>query len=108
MSAKKLTRVQQYRARRRREEKRKKQIAVLLLVIIAASIILTVLICTSGAEFKEQSYVVRKGDTLWSLYAEHCDGVKWDQWLHETLSINGMGHDSYIAPGESIILLTTE
>lgn len=108
MGAKKLTRAQQYKARRRREEKRKKQIAVLLLIIIAASIILTVLICTSGAELKEQSYVVRKGDTLWSLYTEHCDGVKWDRWLHETLSVNGMEHNSFLSPGEHITLLTTE
>lgn len=106
----KLTRVQQYKMKKRKEKRRKQIRALLIAVIISAVLLIlavTSLTCT-GSEYKEVSYVVCEGDTLWKLYRENCSGVKWDAWLRDMLTANELGNDPVLMTGECITLLVTE
>lgn len=103
----KMTRVQEYKARKRKEKMRKR-ITALVLSAIVLSLTVIALVFGSATKFVEESYIIREGDTLWELYTEYGNGADWDAWLHEMLAVNGIDHNSFLVPGESIIVLTAE
>jgi hypothetical protein len=101
---------QQREARKLREKRRKQRKALAQTALIAAALITLalILILFTSVEFTEESYIVSEGDTLWGLYTEHGDGADWETWLHEMLTVNGIGNDAALTAGDEIILLTAE
>lgn len=87
-----------------KREKRK------LILITAMAFILTVMLfaCGNKVDFREETYVVGRGETLWSIYSENCNDVEWALWLHETLAVNDLGENHILMPGDEIILLKAE
>ena len=74
---------------------------------IAAMLLITLILhCVSGTHLVQMDYVIKSGDTLWNLYTEHTEGIKWHKWLYEMERANG-DSDLYSA-GAEIILLTSE
>ena len=58
-----------------------------------------------GVEWVEDVYVVRSGDSLWSISGRFCpDGVDRREWVDEIQALNGMS-DSIIYPGQRLIVL---
>lgn len=111
MPTEKLTKVQRYKARKLREKRRKQRRVLAQSALIAAALITLVLILilfTSAIEFTEERYIVSEGDTLWRLYTEYGDGADWETWLHEMLTVNGIGNDAALTAGDEIILLVVE
>lgn len=80
--------------------------AALLSAVIIAAVVIS--LAYSTPDLVEEDYIVSKGDTLWKLYTEHCEGVKWDAWLHEMISINELSKDPVLLAGDRITLLVTE
>ena len=93
---------------RLREKKRRQRKVALLLSAIVIALTLIALTCTSTVDYREESYIVSRGDTLWKLYCEYGEGARWDAWLHEMLTVNDMGHNDDLITGESITLLIAE
>lgn len=105
-----LTKVQQYKLKKAKE-KRRKQIRALAIIALISIVLITlaaISLTCADTEFKEESYIICEGDTLWKLYSEHVSGVRWDAWLHKMLTVNELGNDPVLITGDEIILLTAE
>lgn len=89
------------------KRKRKKTLAALTVALLAPTLVWMVS-CTSNTVFKEEKRIIQRGDTLWDLYVENCDGVSWDEWLHKMLDVNEMDSNMHLVPGSEIILLIAE
>ena len=87
-----------------KREKRK----LILIAMMAFILVVMLFACGNKVTFSEESYIVTEGDTLWSIYSEHCNSVEWAVWLHETLTVNGLGGNHNLMPGDEIILLIAE
>lgn len=56
-------------------------------------------------EWKEMTYRVQAGDSLWAIASEYCpDGVDRREWIDEVQALNGMD-DSMIHPGQKLTVL---
>ena len=93
---------------RQREKKQRLQRFLVALAFALTVLTATIMFCTNTVELREESYIVSRGDTLWKLYCEYGKGAKWDAWLHEMLTLNGMDHNDDLITGESITLLVAE
>ena len=73
--------------------------------VVAVLITIAILFFTSFHNKEETTYTVKKGDTLYSIAAEH--GVKnWRKWAYETCEINGIEQGGLIYPGQIIVIST--
>lgn len=84
---------------------------VLLIAFIVGSILVlnhAFLSTMDGIEWTEETYIVRSGDSLWSISCEYCpDGVDCREWIEEIRALNGMD-DSMIHPGQTLIILAAK
>lgn len=87
-----------------KREKRK----LVLIATMAFILVVMLFACGNKVDFREETYVVGRGETLWSIYSENCNDVEWALWLHETLAVNGIGNNHTLMPGDEIILLIAE
>lgn len=83
--------------------------AVLLLVVFLVLCILVLnLACGTTmdkAEWKEETYRVKEGDSLWAISGKYCHGnVDRRDWIAEIQELNGL-EDSIIHPGQKLTVL---
>ncbi len=84
-------------------------ITVLLLIGLAVLAVLllnwTFQPTMDGIEWRETSYRVQAGDSLWSISADYCpNGVDRREWIDEIRALNGLD-DSIIHPGQRLTVL---
>lgn len=84
---------------------------VLLLVMVVVSVLVLNHAFQStmdGIEWTEETYIVRSGDSLWSISCEYCpDGVDCREWIEEIRALNGLD-DSMIRPGQTLTVLAAK
>ena len=83
--------------------------AVLLLVLfLIVCILLLNVACEptiDKAEWAEETYRVKEGDSLWAISGKYCHGgVDRRDWITEVQELNGM-EDSIIHPGQKLTVL---
>lgn len=83
--------------------------AVLLLVVFLIICILMLNVACEPkidkAEWKEETYRVKEGDSLWAISGKYCHGnVDRRDWIAEIQELNGM-EDSIIHPGQKLTVL---
>ena len=75
-------------------------IAIFCVVAVAVS-------CKSEPELYEDTYTVRRGDSLWSISGEFCpSNMNRQDWISMVKSRNGIGN--IIRPGQKIIVFTAD
>lgn len=84
-------------------------IAALLLALVAAISFLVLSLAGRSTmnriEWKETTYRVQAGDSLWAISGEYCpDEVDRRDWIAEIRELNGMD-DSVIHPGQKLTVL---
>ena len=83
-----------------------------VLILVAVLVIVSVLLLNhafqptmDGIEWQEETYIVRRGDSLWTISCSYCpDGVDCREWIDEIRALNGLS-DSTIYPGQTLIVL---
>lgn len=59
-------------------------------------------------EWKETTYKVQAGDSLWAIASEYCpEGVDRREWIDEIRALNGLD-DSMIHPGQRLTVLAAK
>jgi len=59
-------------------------------------------------EWKEKSYKVQAGDSLWEIASDYCpEGVDRREWINEVKELNGID-DSTIHPGQKLTVLVAK
>lgn len=84
--------------------------AVLFLaaLLVVAFILLSQILQSSmeKIEWREETYIVQSGDTLWEIADEFCPiDVDKREWIYEVQTINNI-HGSALYPGQRIRVLT--
>lgn len=76
-----------------------------LLVLCILILVWAVQPTMDGIEWREETYRVQTGDTLWSISSGYCpDGVDRREWIEEIRALNGMD-GSIIYPGQRLTVL---
>ena len=82
---------------------------VLLIALVVASVLIlnwALQPTMDGIEWKETTYRVQVGDSLWAISADYCpDGVDRREWIEEIQALNDLP-DSMIYPGQTLTVLT--
>lgn len=94
--------------------RQKKEICLIGLTLAVIAVFCTVcaiivaISCRNGTELYEDTYVVRRGDSLWSISAEFCpDGMNRQDWIAMVRERNGIT-GSLIRPGQRIVVFTAD
>lgn len=86
--------------------RRNRIISRLIILLVFAFILLSLLVCCgNGQAYVHKKYVLLEGETLWSLYEQHGNGMKYAEWEYEMLKWNGKEYGDMWYAGEEIILL---
>lgn len=85
-------------------------LALLLGALLVVSCVLVLnFACQStmeGIDWQEETYHVKRGDTLWEISSRYCpETVDTREWIEEVKTLNGMT-DSTIYPGQVLVVLT--
>ena len=84
-------------------------ISVLLLLVLAAACFLVLALAgrptMDRVEWREETYRVQSGDSLWAIANEFCPGsVDRREWIDEVQNLNGLASSS-IYPGQRLTVL---
>lgn len=76
---------------------------LIALIIVAVLLFAKVLESTTDQiEWYEETYIVRRGDTLWEIADQYCPAnVDKREWIYEVKCLNGL-EDSSIYPGQRL------
>lgn len=75
---------------------------IILAVLLLAGILRST---TDQIEWREETYTVKSGDTLWTIADEYCPAnVDKREWIHDVKTLNGL-EDSVIYPGQGLMVL---
>ena len=86
--------------------------STLTVILLVALVVASVLVLNyalqptmDGIEWREETYRVQSGDSLWTISADYCpDGVDRREWVDEIRALNGLS-DSIIYPGQTLTIL---
>lgn len=86
--------------------------SALTVILLIALIVVSVLVLNyafqptmDGIEWREETYRVQAGDSLWAISAGYCpEGVDRREWVDEIRALNDLP-DSMIHPGQTLIVL---
>lgn len=82
-------------------------VVLLILLAVASVLILNYAFqpTMDGIEWREETYRVQAGDSLWAISAGYCpEGVDRREWVDEIRALNDLP-DSMIHPGQTLIVL---
>lgn len=83
-------------------------LVVLLVALFIAALVLAYQPTMKGVEWREKTYRVQAGDSLWSISKEYCpDDVDCREWIEEVRALNGMT-GSVIYKGQTLTILVPE
>lgn len=82
-------------------------LAVITVFCVVCAIIVAVS-CRNETKLYEDTYIVRRGDSLWSISAEFCpDSMSRQDWIAMVRERNGIT-GSLIRPGQRIVVFTAD
>lgn len=77
-----------------------------IIIFVTMFIVVSLLVCCgNGQAYTHSKYILSGGETLWSLYEQHGNGMKYAEWEYEMLKANGKDYGTTWYAGEEIVLL---
>ena len=78
---------------------------VILLFVGIAILVIAVQPTMKQIEWDEETYIVKSGDTLWTIADKYCpEIVDKREWIHEIQELNDL-HGSILHPGQRLKVL---
>ena len=90
----------------RKRIRRNRLISRSIIIFVTMFIVVSLLVCCgNGQVYKHSTYTLANGETLWNLYEQYGNGMKFAEWEYEMLKANGKDYGNLWYAGEEIILL---
>lgn len=81
-------------------------LGAVILITLALAFIYALQPTTDLVEWREETYIVQSGDSLWSISYNYCpENVDRREWIAEVQQINGLPN-SNIRAGQRLIVIT--